>query len=133
MFETDYMLFCAAKSANPNGNFSLHEIFDGIFASQFPARHTPFLVTAQLRAKKAVVDKDLQVRLDIELRAKQVSTSSIVAHVTTEKGNSISFDIDLSAWVIPEAGDYQFKLYIDDKLYNTRLLRVRNSDDFVEK
>lgn len=132
MFDPEYMIFCAGKSADDNGNISLHGIFDRIFAREFPVRHTPFLLTVRLRAKRALVNKELGARIVIEREGQEVGSQSIKLPVTVEKDNAIVLDIDLQGFVFPESGRYMFSLYIEDKLMLSRPLKVQDAAELVE-
>lgn len=132
MFDPEYMIFCAGKSADDNGNISLHGIFDRVFVREFPVRHSPFLLTARLRAKKAIVNQELSAKLVIDREGIEAGSQTIKLPVTVEKDNAIVLDIDLQGFVFPEAGRYSFNLYIEDKLMLSRPIRLQNADELVE-
>lgn len=133
MFDAEFLIFCAGKSSDNRGNISLHGIFDKIYFSNFPGRHTPFIVVAQLRASRPVINKQIHFRLVTELDDKEVASQKIDVPVTVEKDYGFGFEIDFSQFVFPEAGKYSVKLFDDSKLLISRSLQVRSANELVEK
>jgi len=133
MYEAQFLIFCAGKSADDRGNISLHGIFDRLWVVGFPASHTPFLAVAQIKAKKAVTNGQLNVSIVVEREGTQISKQDLVVPVTVEKDFGFGFEINFSPFVFPEAGNYFFKLYINDKLLITRSLMVRPVSELQEK
>lgn len=125
MYEAQFLIFCAGKSADTRGNISLHGIFDRLWLAEFPSRYTPFLAVAQIKAKKAAIKAKLNVSIVIERANKQISKQDVVLPVTVEKNFGFGFEIDFGGYVFEEPGDYYFKLYIDEKLLISRSLMVR--------
>jgi hypothetical protein len=133
MFEAEFLIFCAGKSSDTRNNISLHGIFDRLYMSSFPGRHTPFLAIAKIRAKKAAIDAQIKVKIVTELANEEIGKQELSIPVTIEKDNGFGFDIDYSNFVFPKAGKYFIKLYLDDKLVVTRMLDVRSADELTEK
>jgi hypothetical protein len=133
MFDGEYLLFCSGKSSDINGNVTLSGIFDSIVAESFPTSRPDLLITAQLRAKRAVVNKELVVKMTVNVDDEVVVNAELKQPITVEKGNGCTFDFNLQGMPFPSAGTYAFKLYIDEKLYLTRYMRVQLLSDFVEE
>ena len=133
MLNAEYLIFCARKTEDQNGNVSLHDIFDRVIAADFPAHHSPFMAITRLRATQALINRELQVKLAVELDGTVLSDQENPMTVMVEKDNYISLDVDFSQLVFPSAGTYQFKLYVDGKLLITRVLHVQAASDFIEK
>lgn len=133
MLQAEYLLFCAGKAADENGNLSLHGIFDRVFSRQFPTSHTPFRAVFKLSAVKAVVDKELALKITLNVDGEEVAEMSGNLKTTIEKGNALVPDVDLSQFVFPKPGNYTVKLFLDNKLLIERDIQVTAIDDLVEK
>lgn len=133
MFEAEYLIYCAGKSADENGNISLHGIFDVIFAAQFPTHHQPFIIVFNLRATKAIIKKQLTMKLTVELDGKEVNRVEADGEFTVEQGANMTPGINVSQFVFPKPGNYQVKLYVEDRLLITRPLRLRDAAELIEK
>jgi hypothetical protein len=133
MFEAEFLIFCAGKSSDARNNISLHGIFDRLYLGSFPGRHTPFLAVAKIRAKKAVINAQVKVKIVTELNKEEISKQELTIPVTVEKDNGFGFEIDFSNFIIPKSGKYFIKLYLDDKLVVTRMFDVRSSEELTEK
>ncbi len=133
MFEAEYLIYCAGRSSDENGNVSLHGIFDVIFAQKFPVQHRPFIVVFNLRAARAVIKQQLTMKVTLELSGKEVNRVDIEGEFTVEKGANMTPGVDISQFVFPEPGNYHVKLYVQDKLLMTRPLRMRDAAELAEK
>ena len=133
MFEAEYMVFCDSKAIDDKGRISLINIFDTIYANDFPAAHPQLKVVTKLTAnKKAILNKDVALKLAVYLKTKEVAKLEGDMHVTIEKGNSLIQDFELNQFVFPETGDYAIRLEIDNQLVVERLLKLRNVKDLSE-
>lgn len=133
MVEAEYLLFCAGKAADENGNLSLHGIFDRLYAHEFPAAHRPFKAVFKLTALKPVVDKTLAMRITLNLKNTELVAMEGEIKTTIEKGNAIVPDVDLSQFVFPEPGTYTLKLFVDEKLLIERGLEAIAVEALTEK
>lgn len=133
MFEGEYLIFCAGKSADDNGNISLHGIFDVIYAEKFPVQHRPFIVAYNLRAVEAVINKQVHMKIVVELDGKELNRVDIDGAFMVEKGANLVPSFDVSRFVFPAAGTYDIKLFVDEKLLLSRPLRMRDSSELTEK
>lgn len=133
MFEAEYLIFCAGKSADDNGNISLHGIFDVIYAEKFPVQHRPFIVAFNLRAIKAVIKKQMTMKIVVELDGRELNRVDIDGTFMVEKGANMVPSLDVSRFVFPAPGTYNITLYVDDKLLLSRPLRLRDASELTEK
>ena len=133
MFNAEYLLFCAGKAVDENGNLSLHGIFDRLYAESFPAQHRPFKAVFKLTAIKPVLDKHVNLKIILHLEDKEISVFQGDLHTTIEKGNALVPDADLSQFVFPTAGTYKVSLYVNDRKLIERNLLVAAIDALVEK
>ena len=132
MLEAEYFIFCSQISQDARGR-NLLGAFDMLIAQQFPTRHNPFHAQVLIRAKKAIVHKDLQVNVVVELAGKQINkTTHSLKNTYAEKGSAIELNLDFHEIIFPEANLYDFKIYLDDKLLITRTLRVRPASELTE-
>jgi hypothetical protein len=132
MLDAEYLLFCAGKSVDDNGNLSLHGIFDRLYVRQFPTSHHPFKAVCKLSAKKAVVEKELAMRVTLNLKNKELAAIEGVIKTTVEKGNALVPDIDLAQFVFPEPGVYTLSVSLDEKQLISRDLQVFAVDELTE-
>ena len=133
MFEAEYMVFCESKAIDEKGRLSLINIFDKIYANDFPAAHPQLKVVTKLSAtKKAVLNKEIAVKLITSLGDKEIAKIEGTMKVTIEKGNSIVQDFELNQFVFPEAGDYTIRLEIENLPLISRTLKLRNASELTE-
>jgi hypothetical protein len=133
MFTAEYLLFCAGKAADENGNLSLHGIFDRLFAREFPTAHRPFKGVFKLTANEPVVDKELTLKITLSIDGEEVAEMGGNLKTTVEKGNALVPDVDLSEFVFPRPGNYTVKLFINDKMLIERGIQAIAMDQLVEK
>jgi cytidylate kinase len=132
MLEAEHFIFCAAVQESSQGQDFIG-VFDIIYATKFPARHQPFRATVWLRAKKALVQKDINAHIVIERENEKIGEqTNVLQNATAEKDNTLMIGFDFSGIVFPQAGRYYFKLYIDEKLAISRVLRVKDAKETVE-
>ncbi len=132
MFEAEYLLFCAGNSTGENGTLSLHGIFDRIYASDFPTNQSPFIIVFKLRAKKAIVNEHLRLKITVESEKSEVNKLDIEGDFTIEKNNSLVPTFDVSQFVFPKAGSYDINLYVNDKLLISRSLFLHSANELSE-
>lgn len=132
MLEAEYLLFCAGKATDERGTLSLHGIFDRIYATSFPAQQSPFLIVFKLKAKKAIVNQHLKIKVAIEDNDEEVNKLDIEGDFTIEKNNSLVPSFDVGQFIFPKATDYQVRLYVNDKLLISRNLFVHSADELTE-
>jgi hypothetical protein len=130
--EAEYLLFCAGKSTDENGNLSLHGIFETIYATNFPTQHKPFNIVFRLKAQKAVVNQNIKIKILIEKNDEEVSKLEAEAKVTIEKDSGLVPSFDVSQFVFPGPGIYDVTVYVDGKSMITRQLYIHSTADLVE-
>lgn len=134
MVEAEYFLFCESKALADNGLLSLQNIFERVYADNFPAAHHPFVAVFRLvPTDNALVDQAMAIKIISILDGKEISGVKATIKVAVELGNGFVPSIDLSQFIFPEPGDYDFRLFVDDKELASRNLQVRNSSELTEK
>src|SRR4051812_40765946 len=134
MVTAEYFLFCESKAQGDAGQLSLQNIFDKVYASDFPASQRPFMIVTRLTPQsKALLNKDLKINIKASLNGEEVnSLEAVIQNVTIEMGNGAGLGFDVSQFVFPEAGDYTFTLFINDKEAASKILQVRSTAELTE-
>lgn len=133
MFEVEYLIFCESKGVDDRGRLSLINIFDTIFAVEYPVAYPQLRVVTKLTAKnKAILNKAITIKLTTNIGGEEITQLEGTSKVTIEKGNSLVPDLDLSHFAFPEQGDYTVKLFVNDSLLAERILKVRSASDLQE-
>lgn len=133
MFTAEYLLFCAGKSVDENGNLSLHGIFDRLYAESFPAQHRPFKAVFKLTAKSPVIEKTIKLKIALTLENEEMAVFEGQLKVVIEQGNAVVPDVDLGQFVFPRAGNYAIALFVDGKKMIERTLLATAIDSLREK
>ena len=88
-------------------------VFDHIMVKQFPARHGPVALYARLF--------DTEGTHSCKVDYLRTDTQEILGNATGEinvrsRNKSFEFSLSLPAIDVPEAGEYEFRLYLDNRL-----------------
>jgi hypothetical protein len=97
-------------------------VFDHIMVKQFPARHGPVALYARMFDSEGVHDCNVDYV--------RVETQEILGNATGQiqvksRNRSFEFSLNLPAIDLPQPGEYEFRLYIDNRLMQkSRLMAV---------
>lgn len=122
-----YLLLCEYASTGSRGQVTIHGIFNGINAIDFPASQEPFSVTIELSAlRRAVVDEELAIQIvALDEGHEETVLRSKSFRVGIEAGRTIAMTLDLGRTIFDQPGAYRVKLVADDRSLSFRDLAVR--------
>lgn len=97
-------------------------VFDHIMVKQFPARHGPVALYARMFDSEGVHDCKVDY---LKVDSQQVLGNATGQIHVKSRNRSFEFSINLPAIDLPDPGDYEFRLYMDDHLMQrTKLTAV---------
>lgn len=116
------------SNVTQEGKLNILGVFDVIFASNFPAKHHEMQLVIRFEAdpSERKQQKDVQVRL---INGSGDQILQLNGHMTIgglQPGALLFFNhvLTLRDMVFPSAGDYQFDIYVEDRLQSSVPLKV---------
>jgi hypothetical protein len=103
-------------------------VFDHIMVKQFPARHGPVSLYARLF--------DSEGTHECKVEYLRMDTQEILGNATGQiqvnsRNKSFEFALNLPAIEIPEPGEYEFQLFLDNRLiHRARLTAIELTGDY---
>ena len=134
MLEAEYLLFVSDRTVDERGRSNLIGVCENIYTDNVPTRVLGLKAVARIvPTKKAIVDKELKIKLSGNINGKEVFKLEASPKATIELGNGMSPAFDLSEAIFPEFGIYTIKLFVDNKELIKRTFSVKDKADLTEK
>ena len=125
-----FALLADYSNVTQEGKINILGLFDFIIAAQFPATIPEIRLVVRFEAdiSEQGQQKEVQVRLIDEHGGKMIELNGRIPVVEAESGPMLFIDqiLILRNITFPSAGDYQFDIYVDDKLSSVPLKAVLN-------
>lgn len=113
------------SNISQEGKINIMGVFDVIHATQFPASHSEMQLVMRFEAdiSERKQQKEVQVRLINERGEKILELNGRLTVGDAKPGDLLFFNqvLVLRNVVFPGPGDYQFDIYVDDKLFSVPL------------
>lgn len=128
-----FALLADYSNVTQEGKLNVMGVFDIIHAQQFPVKHAEMQLVVRFEAdiSERKQHKDVQVRLINEHGNKILELNGRLTVADAKPGDLLFCNqiLVLRNVVFPSPGDYQFDIYVDDKLHSVPLKVVATIPD----